>query len=123
MVEKSSVDVIASSADKVMEFTNGPITAFIPQPKAEVSTFSATGNTRQVATQEAILDSLERLSKEISKLAVGRSQSPIRQYKSRSPSPHHYRHSNNQDYAFITVALALKHGGVECPVRSRTSET
>ena len=34
MVEKSSVDVIVSSADKVMEFTKGPITASISQLKS-----------------------------------------------------------------------------------------
>ena len=83
-----------------MDFTKGPITASIPQPKDEVSTLSAAGNTSQVATQVAILDALERLTKEISKLAVGRSQSPRRQYKSRSPSPHHCRHSNKPGLCF-----------------------
>ena len=33
MVEKSSVDEIAASADKVMDFTKGPITASIPPAK------------------------------------------------------------------------------------------
>ena len=93
MVEKSSVDVIASSADKVMEFTKGPITASIPQPKAEVSTLSAAA-ARKVATQVAILDPLERLTLEIRKLAVVRLYSPRRQHKSCFPSPHHHRHSN-----------------------------
>ena len=81
MVEKSSVDVIASSADKVMEFTKGPITTSIPQPKAEVSTLSAVGNTSQVATQV-------------------RSHLPRRQYKSRLPSPHHHCHSNKPGLCF-----------------------
>ena len=76
MVEKSSVDVTASSADKVMEFTKGPITASIPQPKAEVSTLSAAGNTSQVDTQVDILDAEERLIQEIQKLAVVWSHSP-----------------------------------------------
>ena len=40
-------------------------------------------------TTVAILDDLERLTKEISKLTVGRSLSPRRQYKSRLPSLHH----------------------------------
>ena len=57
-----------------MEFTKGPITASIPQPKVEVSTLSAAGNTSQVATQVAILDALERLTQEIRKLAVVKSQ-------------------------------------------------
>ena len=100
MVEKSSVDVIASSADKVMEFTKGPITVSIPQPKAEVSTLSAAGNTSQFATQVAIHDALERLTKEISKLTVGRSHPPRRQYKSRSSSPHHRRCSNKPGLCF-----------------------
>ena len=64
MVEKSSVDVIASSADKIMYFTKGPITAPIPQSQAEVSTLSAAaGNTSQHATYVAILDAMERLTK------------------------------------------------------------
>ena len=50
MVEKSSVDVIALSEDKVMDFTKGPIIASIPQPKAEVFMLSAAANTCQVAT-------------------------------------------------------------------------
>ena len=37
MEEKISVDVIASSADIMMEFTKWPITGSIPQPKAEGS--------------------------------------------------------------------------------------
>ena len=100
MVEKSSADVIASSANKVMDFTKGPITASIPQPKAEVSTLSAAGNTSQVATQVTILDALKRLTNEISKLAVGRSQLPRCRYKSRSPSPHHRHHSNKPGLCF-----------------------
>ena len=100
MVEKSSVDVIASSADKVMEFTKGPITASIPQPKAEVSTLSGAGNTSQVATQVAIFNAVERLTQEIRKLAVVRSHSPRRQHKSRSPSPHHRRHSSKPGLCF-----------------------
>ena len=100
MVEKSSVDVIASSADKVMEFT---ITASIPQPKAEVSTLlgtQAAGNTSQVATQVAILDAVERLTQEIQKLAVVRSHLPRRQYKRCSPSPHPRCHSNKPGLCF-----------------------
>ena len=100
MGEKSSVDVIASSADKVMEFTKGPITTSISKSKAEVSTLSASGNTSQVATQMPILDALERLTQEIRKLAVVRSQSRRRQYKSRSQSPHHNRHSNKPGLCF-----------------------
>ena len=100
MVEKSPVDVIASSADKVMEFTKGPITASIPQPKAEVSILSAAGNTSQVATQVAILNAVERLTQEIRKLAVVRSHSPRRQQKSRSPPPHHRRHSSKSGLCF-----------------------
>ncbi len=48
----------------------------------------------------AILDALERLTKEISRLAVGRSQSPKRQYKSRSPSPRHRRLSSKPGLCF-----------------------
>ena len=97
IVEKSSVDVIASLADKVMDFTKGPITASIPQSQTEVSTFStATGNTSQVA----ILDAMEQVTKEVRKLVVGRSQSPRRRYKSRSPSPHHRCHSNKPGLCF-----------------------
>ena len=69
MAEKSSVDVIASSADKVMEFTKGLIIASTSLPKGEVSTLSATGNTSQVATQVAILDTLGRLTQEIKKIS------------------------------------------------------
>ena len=100
MVEKSSIDEIASSADKVMDFTQGPITTSIPQPKAEVSTLSTAGDISQEATHVAILDTLEQLTKKIRKLAVGRSQPPRHRYKSRSPSPHHCRHSNKPGLCF-----------------------
>ena len=73
-----------------MDFTKGPITASIPKSQAEVSTFSAV----------AILDAIERLTKEIRKLSVGKSQSPRRWYKGRSPSPHHRRHSNKPGLCF-----------------------
>ena len=53
-----------------------------------------------MAITVAILDALERLNKEISKLAVGRSQSPTRQYKSHSSSPHYRRHSNKPGQCF-----------------------
>ena len=52
---------------------------FITQPKAEVSTLSAAGNTGQVDMQVAILDTVDRLTQEIRKLAVVRSHSPRRQ--------------------------------------------
>ena len=100
MADKSSVDIIASSADKVMEFTKVPITASILLPKAEVFTLSAVGNISQEATHVAILDILERLTQEIRKLAVVKSQTPRHRYKSRSPSPHHRRHSNKLGLCF-----------------------
>ena len=78
MVEKSSVDVIASSVDKVMNFTKGPITASIPQSQVDVSMCSAAGNTSQETTHVAILDTIELLTKEVRKLAMDRSQSPRR---------------------------------------------
>ena len=64
MIEKSSIDEIASSANKVMDFTKRTITVSIPQPKAEVPTLSAAGKTSQEATHVALLDTLERLTKE-----------------------------------------------------------
>ena len=71
----------------------------------------------------AILEALVRLTNEVSKLAVVKSQPPRRQYKSRSPSPRHAASQANLDYAIITDVLALKHGDAECLVRSQTRET
>ena len=54
-----------------MDFTKEPIAASIPQSQAEVSTLSAAGNTSQEATHVAVLDTIERLTKEVRKLGVG----------------------------------------------------
>ena len=54
MVEKSTVDVIAFSADKVMDFMKEPISASLPQ--AEVSTCSTAGNTRREVTYVAVAE-------------------------------------------------------------------
>ena len=72
MVEKSSTDVIASSGDRVMDFTKGPITASIPQSQGEVLTCFAAGNTNQEATYVAILKDMERLTKEIKRISRGK---------------------------------------------------
>ena len=118
MEEKSSVDVIASSADKVMDFTKEPITASIPQSQAKVSTLSAAaGNTNQEATYVAILNTIKRLTKEVRKLGVGWSHHPDVGTKV-DCHPHTTAPTQtNQDCAFITVALARRHGDAKCPVR------
>ena len=48
----------------------------------------------------AILEPLMRLTNEVSKLAVVKSQPLRRQHKSRSPSPHHRRHSSKPGLCF-----------------------
>ena len=90
-----------------MDSTKGPITASIPQSQAEAATFSAV----------AILDTRERLAKEVRKLAVGRSQSPRRRCKSHSPSPTTAVTQTSRDCAFITVTLARRHKDGKCPIR------
>lgn len=98
MFEKHTVDVVAASADKVMDFVRGPTTAAIPQQPAEVP--AGTANVRQDATSVAILTAIERLTREVSKLNMGRSHSPRRRYKSRSSSPHHRRRANMPGLCF-----------------------
>lgn len=101
MVEKQSVDTIAALADRVMEFSRGPTTAAIPQPQAEVFTHAAaTGNASRDATSLAILDAIERLTKEVKKLNATRAPSPRHRYRGRSPSPHRRCQSNMPGLCF-----------------------
>lgn len=101
MMETGTIDQLASSADKIMVFTKKPASFAIPQPHAEVSSFSpaSTPDSNQSLTSLAILQAIERLSKEIQKLNVSRSQSPRRRFQSRSPSPRR-RHTDKPGLCF-----------------------
>ena len=55
---------------------------------------------KKMDTTVAILDAWVRLTHEVSKLAIVKSQLPRHQYKSRSPSPHHRRYSNKPGLCF-----------------------
>ena len=60
-------------------------------------------------TTVAIFEALMRLTNEVSKLAVVKSQLPRRQQKSRSPSPHHRRrHSSKSGLCFYHSRFGAK---------------
>ena len=56
----------------------------------------------------AILETLMRLTNEVSKLAVVKSQQPRRQYKSRSPSPRHRRLSSKPGLCYYHSHFGAK---------------
>ena len=59
-------------------------------------------------TTVAILEALMRLTNEVSKLAVVKSQPPRRQYKSRSPSPRHRRLSSKPGLCYYHSHFGAK---------------
>ena len=75
MVEISSANHLATSADRIVDIVKQPASYAPPQPQAEVSTFfpMPTHDTNQ---SSAILQTQERLTKEVKKLNVIRFQSP-----------------------------------------------
>ena len=111
MVEKSSVDVIALSADKVMDVTKGLLPRLSPSHR--LKSLRALLRLRTQA-KRPYMCTIERLTKEVRKLGVGRSQPPRRRYKGRSPSSHHHRrHSNKPRLSFYHSRFGMEAGRAE----------